>query len=92
MGPHGNQATRRALGLEAALVDRGLMVVSALDPGDPRLLTVDVTCIIRNTSAAGMLCQHFECRFEAARALSIGIPEDRVEAICVAYVAGLRAA
>ena len=28
----------------------------------------------------------------AARALRVGIPEERVEAICVAYLAALRAA
>jgi hypothetical protein len=33
LGPHGNKAARRAIGLEAALVDNGPMTVSALDPG-----------------------------------------------------------
>jgi hypothetical protein len=42
LGAHGNRAARRAVGLEAALIDKGLMTVSALDPTDQRSLTVDV--------------------------------------------------
>jgi len=42
LGPHGNRAARRAVGLEAALVDHEPMTVSALDPSDDRELTVEV--------------------------------------------------
>ena len=42
LGPHGNKAVRRALGLEAALVDKDPMTISALDPADERSITVDV--------------------------------------------------
>jgi hypothetical protein len=42
LGPHGNRAARRAVGLEAALVDHGPMTVSALDPSDDRRVTVEV--------------------------------------------------
>lgn len=40
--PHDRRATRRARGLEAALVDHDEMLVSALDPDDPRQATVNV--------------------------------------------------
>lgn len=42
LGPHGNRAARRAVGLEAALVDHGSMTISALDPTDQRRVTVEV--------------------------------------------------
>lgn len=42
LGPHGNKAARRAIGLEAALVDNGPMTVSALDPADGRSVSVAV--------------------------------------------------
>lgn len=42
LGPHGNRAARRALGLEASLVDNSPMTVSALDPADPRSVAVRV--------------------------------------------------
>jgi len=42
LGLHGNRAARRAVGLEAALVDHDAMTVSALDPSDKRRLTVEV--------------------------------------------------
>jgi len=42
LGPHGNRAARRAVGLEAALVDHSPMTVSALDPADDRQVTVEV--------------------------------------------------
>jgi hypothetical protein len=42
LGPHGNSAARRAVGLEAALVDNSPMTVSALDPADSRSVTVAV--------------------------------------------------
>lgn len=40
LGPHGKRAARRARGLEAALVDRETMVISALDPTDARSVTM----------------------------------------------------
>ncbi len=40
--PHGKRAARRAVGLEAALVDHSPMTVAALDPADHRQLTVEV--------------------------------------------------
>jgi hypothetical protein len=42
LGPHGNRAARRARGLEAALVDKSPMTVSAHDQRDGRSVTVDV--------------------------------------------------
>lgn len=39
---HGNRAARRALGLEAALVDHDSMTVSALDPADRRSIEAEV--------------------------------------------------
>lgn len=154
LGPHGNRAVRRALGLEAALVDKSPMTVSALDPADPRSITVDVAGVAAlmvakahklhdriasgrpdrqddkdaadgfrimqvtspatvgatlvglrehpiagppTTAAIAYLDELFGRRGRpgiqmAARALRVGIPEERVEAICVAYVAALRAA
>ncbi len=153
LGPHGNKAVRRALGLEAALLDKSPMTVSAFDPADHRSVTVDVAGvaalivakahklhdriasgrpdrqddkdaadvfrIMQVTSPAsvgatlGGLLEHpiagpptttaiayldelFGRRGRpgiqmAARALRVGIPEERVEAICVAYMAALRA-
>lgn len=152
LGLHGNQAARRAPGLEAALIDRSPMTVSALDPADPRSVTVDVAGvaallvakahklhdrvasgrperqddkdaadvfrILQVTSpstiartlaglskhriagpptaaAAIFLDELFGRRGRpgiqmAARALRVAVPEDRVEAICVAYVSALR--
>jgi hypothetical protein len=42
LGPHGNKAARRAVGLEASLVDNSPVTVSALDPADGRSVTVAV--------------------------------------------------
>jgi hypothetical protein len=42
LGPHGNRAAHKALGLEAALVDRTTMAVTALDPSDSRSVEVHV--------------------------------------------------
>jgi hypothetical protein len=36
LGVHGNQAARRAVGLEAALFDNSSIIISALDPSDTR--------------------------------------------------------
>lgn len=40
--PHSHRATRRALGLEAAVVDCAPMTIGALDPTDSRTMTVRV--------------------------------------------------
>jgi hypothetical protein len=42
LGVHGKRAARRAVGLEAALVDHGPMTITALDPADTREVTVEV--------------------------------------------------
>jgi hypothetical protein len=42
LGAHGNRAARRAVGLEAVLVDHDTMTVAALDPADPRTIDVEV--------------------------------------------------
>jgi hypothetical protein len=42
LGPHGNRAARRAVGLEAALIDHSTMTVAALEPGDGRVFAVEV--------------------------------------------------
>lgn len=42
LGPHGNRAARRAVGLEPALVDHSSMTIAALDPADNRTVTVEV--------------------------------------------------
>ncbi len=39
---HGDRAARQALGLEAALIDRQHMIVSALEEADPRQIEVNV--------------------------------------------------
>jgi hypothetical protein len=36
LGPHGKRAARRAKGLEGALIDRELLTIATLDPGDER--------------------------------------------------------
>lgn len=40
LGPHGNKAAKKVLGLEGALVDRDGMKISALDPLDSRVAEV----------------------------------------------------
>ena len=42
LGVHGKQAARKVAGLEGALVDKSVMAMSALDPGDDRSLEVQV--------------------------------------------------
>jgi hypothetical protein len=42
LGVHGERAARRAVGLEAALVDNSTMVIAALDPADTRSLQTKV--------------------------------------------------
>ncbi len=42
LGVHGKRAARRAVGLEAALVDHGPLTITALDPTDAREVTVEV--------------------------------------------------
>lgn len=154
LGAHGRRAARRALGLEAALVDHQPMRIAALAPDDERVVTAnvagpaallvakahklndrieraraerindkdaaDVMRLMQTTDptvvgatlarlAADPLTaevsiaaiDHLERLFGhrgahgvtmAARALRIAIPQERVEAICTAYTAGLIAA
>ena len=42
LGVHGNRAARRAVGLEAALVDHSTLSIIALDPADARSFDVEV--------------------------------------------------
>lgn len=42
LGVHGNRAARRAVGLEAALVDHGPIEITALDTGDDRRVVANV--------------------------------------------------
>lgn len=42
LGIHGNRAARRAVGLEAALVDNGPIEITSLEPGDDRVLVANV--------------------------------------------------
>jgi hypothetical protein len=42
LGPHGNRAARRAVGLEAALVDHSLLTITALEASDVRAFEVEV--------------------------------------------------
>jgi hypothetical protein len=42
LGLHGNRAARRAVGLEAALVDHSPIIVGALEPSDTRQFDVEV--------------------------------------------------
>ena len=42
LGPHGDRAARRAVGLEAALVDHSAMTVAALESSDTRSFDVEV--------------------------------------------------
>src|SRR5664279_1845197 len=41
LGPHGNRAARRSVGLEAVLVDHDTMTVAALDPRDDRSIDAE---------------------------------------------------
>lgn len=40
--PHNRRATRRAAGLEAAVIDRAQMAIASLSPHDPRVITANV--------------------------------------------------
>ncbi len=42
IAPHGRQSARKAVGLEAAIVDHSPMAITALDPNDGRSITVEV--------------------------------------------------
>lgn len=42
LNPFSSESARRAVGLEAAVVDRSLMPISALAPGDDRVITASV--------------------------------------------------
>lgn len=42
LGRHGNRAARRAVGLEAVLLDHSTMAVTALEPGDTRSFATEV--------------------------------------------------
>lgn len=42
LGPHGKRAARRAVGLEAALIDNATMTITALDPADDRAIDAHV--------------------------------------------------
>lgn len=151
LGTHGRRAARRALGLEAALVDHTTMTVAALDPADGRSIEAevagpaalfvakahkihervesgradriddkdagDVVRLMQTTTPAEVgamfatlhghpvagrpssdALRYIEALFGrrgrpgidmAARALRVGMPEERVEALCTAYTAQL---
>lgn len=151
LGTHGNRAARRARGLEAAIIDKDPMRITALDASDERAVTVDVAGVAAllvakahklhdrfqrgrsdrlddkdaadvfrlmqvsspaivgttlaelgsheiagppTTAAIGYLDELFGRRGRAgiqmaSRALQGSIPQERVMAICVAYIAGL---
>ena len=153
LGIHGDRAARRAVGLEAALVDNSTMTIAALDPQDTRSLqtkvagsaalfvakahklhdrvasrradrlddkdAADVVRLMQTTNpdevaitfialgedeVAGTPSRNALIYIEelfgrrgsagiemAARALRAAMPEDRIEALCVAYVAALLA-
>jgi hypothetical protein len=152
LGGHGARAARRAVGLEAALVDNSTMTIAALEPTDERSLQArvagpaallvakahklhdrvasgraarledkDASDVVRlmqttrpdeiavtlnalaqdaiagppTTAALTYIDELFGRRGRpgiemASRALRTAIPEDRVQAICVAYVTALR--
>lgn len=151
LGVHGDRAARRAVGLEAALVDNSTMTIAALDSQDTRSLqtkvagsaalfvakahklhdrvasrradrlddkdAADVVRLMQTTNpdevaatfitlgedeVAGTPSENALIYIEelfgrrgsagiemAARALRAAMPEDRIEALCVAYVAAL---
>jgi hypothetical protein len=151
LGGHGARAARRAVGLEAALVDNSTMTIAALDPTDERSLQArvagpaallvakahklhdriasgraarledkDASDVVRlmqttrpdeiavtlnaltqdavagppTTAALTYIEELFGRRGRpgiemASRALRTAIPEDRVQAICVAYITAL---
>lgn len=153
LGAHGKRAARRAVGLEAALVDNSPMTISPLEARDDRSVVTNVAGVaallvaklhklhdrlasepehrrddkdagdvirlmqatsadeVRSTlanlclheiagpvsrSALGYVDELFGRRGRigiqmAARALRLGMPEDRVEALSVAYTAALLA-
>lgn len=148
LGPHGKRAARRAPGLEAAIIDNGVLTIEALDDEDrtvqariagatalliakahkigdrlaharpDRLVDKDAADVFRlmlttepeqvnevvpelleDLRVAGpaqrgleLLWSQFGARRApgvemAVRALRLGVPEDRVRSVCVAFVA-----
>jgi len=47
LGPHGNRAARKAVGLEATIVDNEVLVIRALDPDDER----EIRCRVAGPTA-----------------------------------------
>jgi hypothetical protein len=152
LGPHGKRAARKAPGLEAAIIDNGVLTIEALDAQDrrsiasrvagptalliakahkindrlaeearpDRLIDKDASDVFRLMLATPperindtvpellddprvavpaqrgleMLRSQFGARRApgvemAVRALRLGVPEDRVRSVCVAFVAAL---
>lgn len=153
LGPHGKRAARKAVGLEAAILDNDVLAIRALDPDDQREIDCrvagptalliakahkiqdrleqpgrpdrlidkdagDVYRLMQTTPAARvrevaanlladkrvaqpsrrgleMLREQFGARRApgvemAVRSLRVGVPEDRIRAVCVAFVSALQ--
>ena len=53
IAPHGRQSARKAVGLEAAIVDHSPMTIAALDPDDGRSIIVEVAGARRHARGQG---------------------------------------
>jgi len=80
LGAHGKRAARRAVGLEAALIDRDPVTISALEAGDRRSFEVGV---VGRRGAQGIVM--------AARSFRLAIPADEIVALTMAYSGGYEA-
>jgi hypothetical protein len=97
LGVHGNRAARRAVGLEAALVDYGPVEIEAFEARDGRTVGLTLATLCADYIAGGVSSLAIEYLEElfgrrgrvgirmAAQALRLGLPEERVEALSVSY-------
>jgi hypothetical protein len=69
LGPHGNRAARRTVGLEASLVDNDVMTITSLEPSDTREIAVKVA---GSTALLVAKAHKIHDRVEAGKADRIG--------------------
>lgn len=89
LSAHGKRAARRAVGLEAVLLDHCPMDVAALDTTDTRSVEVEVAGPV-TVEAIGYIEELFGRRGRpgiamAAQALRIGVSEAQVQTLAVSY-------
>jgi len=95
---HQRRSARKSSGLEAAPIDNDVMVIEALEPEDPRSVRVRVAgtaaLLVAKATVTESALERFGALFGrrggagiemATSSLRGAIPEERVQAICLAY-------